>query len=78
LDTLTITKKGVSLALGTLIDGGYITPEETNSFRLADGCEKFLAASREKGDARTDEDKQLAILICVFLDQLQNVNRKVN
>ena len=53
-----LTEDGMNLAIDVLIESGLLKIEEA--------CEKFLTASREKGDDRTEEEQQQAILICLL------------
>ena len=77
-----ISDKGIELALRILTASGYLpkpadNPVETH-IRLIAACEKYFEASKNKGEARTEQEEQDVLLIYFFLLYLQDAVSAVN
>jgi hypothetical protein len=78
-----ITEKGVTVAIDVLERDGYLTEKPTgNAFAdymaLNRAIDRYIEASRDKGDARTEQDKSDAVLMFFFKVHVQEVLRSLN
>lgn len=76
-----ITDKGLDLAVGILMRDGYLPLLDAGvppAMQLKTACRRYIEASKAKGDARSDQECQDAILIAFFGAYLEDVTRKLN
>jgi hypothetical protein len=82
-DQYRVTEKGMLLALRLLQREGFLL-EEPGVNVTADliaakrACGKYIEASKAKGDARSDQDCQDAVMIAYFEAWLEDITRKIN
>jgi hypothetical protein len=82
-EMLAITEKGIMLAIEILVRDGFVVDapgsnHTSNLIALKSICGKFLEASLAKGEARSDQECQDAIVIAYFEAYLEDVTRKLN
>lgn len=79
-----LTEKGMAVAVEILASDGYLDdmePSENvleNLVQLKIACNKYVAASVDKGDGRSDDECRNAIVIAYFEAYLTAVTQNVN
>jgi hypothetical protein len=76
-----LTDEGVQDAIEILERGGYLPEasddEALNTFALKAACAKYIAVSVAKGDARSDQECQDALVIGFLDAKLQDTVRRL-
>jgi hypothetical protein len=77
-----ITEAGIEAAIQVLNTSGDIPQSGSNPtetcIRLIAACEKYLEASRAKGDSRSEQEERDGVLVCYFLYYLRETISTVN
>jgi hypothetical protein len=78
-----ITEEGIQEALDVLDRGGFLPDatedEALDTLTLKTACEKYISASREKGDKRTEQDVRDALIVGYFEAHISDrVRRMIN
>jgi len=74
-----ITEKGKQKVMEILVSSGSLQPNlDASLSEIHKACEKYMVASRSRGDARTEQETRDAVLISLFnfsvLAQLKQMN----
>jgi hypothetical protein len=76
-----LTEEGMQEALTVLENSGFLPEagddEDINTLALRTACEKYVDASRAKGDARTDRECQDAMLVSFLQAHLEALVRRI-
>jgi hypothetical protein len=76
-----LSEEGMQEALAVLEDSGFLPEaaedENINTLALRTACEKYIDASRIKGDTRTDRECQDAMLVSFLQAHLEALVRRI-
>jgi hypothetical protein len=76
-----LTDEGVQEAIEILERGGFLPEvsddEIMNTVQLKVACEQYITVSREKGDKRTDQECQDAMVVVLLEARLKDAMRRI-
>jgi hypothetical protein len=76
-----LTEEGVAEAVLILESSGYLPEatedEDINTLALKTACEKYIEASRAKGDKRTEGEERDAMVVFYFEAHLKALVRRI-